>query len=105
MIGLGKWSATVSTIVFKGEIKIYISDNNGEYDIRFELPEKFKGVEIRTYDIKENGNTLSGKGEVTMLKGKELEAVVTFDGDTFTGSLNIPFLKKSIPLKNGHRIG
>ena len=67
--------------------------------------EKFKGVEIRTYDIKENGNTLSGKGEVTMLKGKELEAVVTFDGDTFTGSLNIPFLKKSIPLKNGHRIG
>ena len=54
--------------------------------------------------IDKDGNTLSGKGEISMLKGKELEAVVTFDGDTFTGSLNIPFLKKSIPLKNGHRI-
>ncbi len=104
MIGLGKWQATVNAILFKGTVTVTISDNNGEYGIDFELPEKFKNVEVRTYDIKENGNTLSGKGEITMLPGKELEAIVTFEGDTMTGVLNIPFLKRSIELKNGHRV-
>lgn len=104
MIGLGKWQATVNALLFRGTVGVTISDNNGEYVIDFELPDKFKDVKVKTYDIKEEGNTLSGKGEITMLPGKELEAVVTFDGDTMTGVLNIPFLKRSIELKNGHRV-
>ena len=104
MIGLGKWQATVNALLFKGTVGVTISDNNGEYVIDFELPEKFKDVKVKTYDIKEEGNTLSGKGEITMLPGKELEAIVTFDGDKMTGVLNIPFLKRSIELKNGHRV-
>ncbi len=104
MIGLGKWQATVNALLFKGTVGVTISDNNGEYVIDFELPDKFKDVKVKTYDIKEEGNTLSGKGEITMLPGKELEAIVTFDGDTMTGVLNIPFMKKSIELKNGHRV-
>ena len=46
MVGIGKWSAKVNTLVFKGEITVDIRDNNGEYDIEFHLPEKFKNVEI-----------------------------------------------------------
>ena len=38
------------------------------------------------------------------MPGKELEAEVTFNGDTFTGVLRIPFLKRTIELKNGHKI-
>lgn len=104
MIGLGTWVTTVNMMVFKGDITIVISNKDGEYDIDFQLPDKFKDVKIKTYDIVENGNTLSGKGEITMLPGKTLEAEVTFDGDTFTGVLRIPFLKRTIELKNGHKI-
>lgn len=104
MIGLGTWVTSVNMMIFKGEITVVIADKNGEYDIDFQLPDKFKDVKIRTYDIVENGNTLKGKGEITMLPGKTLEAEVTFDGDTFTGVLRIPFLKRTIELKNGHKI-
>ena len=104
MIGLGTWVTSVNMMIFKGEITVVIADKDGQYDIDFQLPDKLKDVKIRTYDIVEEGNTLRGKGEITMLPGKELEAEVTFDGDTFEGVLRIPFMKRNIPLKNGHKI-
>lgn len=105
MIGIGTWQTSVNAMLFKGDITIVVSNKDGVYDIDFQLPDKFKDVKIRTYDIVEDGNTLRGKGEVTMLPGKELEAEVTFTSDTtFEGVLNIPFLKRSLPLKNGHKI-
>ena len=106
MVGIGKWSAKVSTLVFKGEITVDIRDNNGEYEIEFHLPEKFKNVEIKYHDVHAEGNTIYGKGEITLLPGKMMDADVTFDGDTMTGSLTLPFLgNKEIKLKDGHRIG
>ena len=104
MIGLGTWVTSVNMLVYKGDITVVIADKDGQYDIDFQLPDKLKDVKIRTYDIVENGNTLKGKGEITMLPGKELEAEVTFNGDTFEGVLRIPFMKRNIPLKNGHKI-
>ena len=106
MVGIGKWAGRVNTLVFKGEITVEIKDNNGEYDINFELPEKFKNVEIRYYDVYAEGNTIHGKGEMTLLPGKEIVASVTFEGDTMTGTLLLPFLgNKEIKIKDGHRIG
>lgn len=106
MVGIGKWAATVNTLVFKGEVTVDIMDNNGEYDIKFNLPEKFKNIEIKYYDVHAEGNTIYGKGEITLLPGKVMEAAVTFEGDTMTGSLKLPFLgNKEIKLKNGRRIG
>ena len=106
MVGIGKWAARVNTLVFKGEITVEIKDNNGEYDINFELPEKFKNVEIKYYDVHAEGNTIYGKGEMTLLPGKVIEAAVSFEGDTMTGSLKLPFLgNKEIKLKDGRRIG
>ena len=104
MIGLGTWVTSVNMMIFKGDITVVIADKDGQYDIDFQLPDKLKDVKIRTYDIVEEGNTLRGKGEITMLPGKELEAEVTFNGDTFEGMLRIPFMKRNIPLKNGHKI-
>lgn len=104
MIGLGTWVTSVNMLVYKGDITVVIADKDGQYDIDFQLPDKLKDVKIRTYDIVEDGNTLKGKGEITMLPGKELEAEVTFNGDTFEGVLRIPFMKRNIPLKNGHKI-
>lgn len=106
MVGIGKWAAKVNTLVFKGEINIEIKDNNGEYDINFELPEKFKNIEIKYYDVHAVGNTIYGKGEITLLPGKVIEAAVTFEGDKMTGSLKLPFLgNKEIKLKDGRRVG
>lgn len=106
MVGIGKWAARVNTLVFKGDITVEIKDNNGEYDINFVLPEKFKNVEIKYSDVHAEGNTIYGKGEITLLPGKEIKAAVTFDGDKMTGSLVLPFLgNKEIKLKDGHRIG
>lgn len=106
MVGIGKWSAKVNTLFFKGEITVDIKDNNGEYDIDFHLPEKFKNIEIKYYDVYAEGNTIHGKGEVALLPGKVINAAVTFEGDTMTGALTLPFLgNKVIKLKDGHRIG
>lgn len=105
MIGIGTWQTSVNALLFKGDITIKVSGTDGKYNIDFELPDKFKDIKIRTYDIVEDGNTLRGKGEVTMLPGKELEAEVTFTSDTsFKGVLKIPFLKRTLELKNGHKI-
>ena len=104
MIGLGTWVTSVNMMIFKGDITVVIAEKDGKYDIDFQLPDKLKDVKIRTYDIVEEGNTLRGKGEITMMPGKELEAEVTFNSDTFTGVLRIPFLKRTIELKNGHKI-
>ena len=87
MVGIGKWVGSVNTIVFKGDVTVEIKDKDGEYEIDFELPEKFKNIEIRYYDVHAEGNTIKGKGEVTLLPGKEMEASVTFEGDTMTGVL------------------
>ena len=51
-------------------------------------------------------NKLSGKGTVDMGKGRKIpvSAEVVIDGDAMTGTLNIPLMKREIPLKNGHRV-
>lgn len=106
MVGLGRWVGRVNTIFFKGEVAVEIRDKDGEYDINFELPEKFKNIEIRYYDVHAVGNTIYGKGELSLLPGKEFHAAVTFDGDKMTGSIKLPFLgNKEIVIKDGHRIG
>ena len=106
MVGIGKWVGRVNTLVFKGEVTVDIRDKDGEYEIDFELPEKFKNIEIKYYDVHAEGNTIMGKGEMTLLPGKVIEAAVTFEGDKMTGSLKLPFLgNREIKIKDGRRIG
>ena len=106
MIGIGNWEVTVNMLIYKGPIGVTIADNDGAYDVQFKMPEKFSAFQITTYDIVEEGNKLSGKGTVDMGKGRKIpvSAEVVIDGDAMTGTLNIPLMKRVIPLKNGHRI-
>lgn len=107
MIGLGKWSVYVNMMIYKGDLGVVIADNNGEYQVDFELPPALASkVKITTHDIKAEGNKLSGEGAVDMGKGRKIKvaAEVVIDGDVMTGTLTIPLLKRSMPLENGHRV-
>ena len=105
MIGLGKWVIKVNTLFFKGDIVFEIKDNNGEYDISFTPPEKFKNVGVRYYDIREEGGALCGKGEISLLPGKVFEARATFNGDSMTSSIKLPVFGNKEMSFNGRRIG
>lgn len=93
MIGLGKWEAPINTMVYKGTGRMEISDINGNYDFKFEVV----GVnlpEIRVSEIAEDGNTLTAVGECDLLPGKKIPVSITFDGDTFTGTIKAPLIGK-----------
>lgn len=105
MIGIGKWSMNVNTFFFKGDLVFEIKDNNGEYDFSFTPPEKFKNVSVKYYDIHEEGNSLCGKGETSLLPGKVIEVKATFNGDSMTSSIKLPvFGSKNLTL-SGKKIG
>lgn len=93
MIGLGTWEAPINTMIFKGTGRMTISDNNGEYDFKFELVGE-QIPEIKISDVVEEENTLTAVGECDLLKGKKVPVTVTFDGDTFSGIIKAPFIGK-----------
>ena len=105
MIGIGTWSAKINTFFFKAEATVDIMDQNGEYAFAFHLPEQFSNVSVRYFDVREEGDTLCGKGEVSLLPGKIFEGKLTFHGDKLTGSIVLPFLdNKTVELQDGHRV-
>lgn len=107
MIGIGKWEAEISTPMFKAKGVVEIVDNNGKYEFRYDLPERFKNAKIRYYDIREVGSdTLTGKGEISLLPGKVIEVTATFKGDKMNGFVKVPIMRgMKIQFKNGRRIG
>ncbi len=106
MIGIGKWEGSVNTFMFKAKGTAEIRDNNGEYEIVFDMPEKFKGAQVKYYDIKEVGSdTLVGKGEISLFPGKVIEGRFTFNGDKMTGTVKLPVMGgMEIKIKDGHKI-
>ncbi|MCM1364242.1 MAG: hypothetical protein NC122_09795 [Faecalibacterium sp.] len=106
MIGIGKWEASINTFMFKAKGTAEIKDNNGEYEILFDLPEKFNGAKIKYYDIREIGDdTLTGKGEISLFPGKVAEGTFTFNGDKMSGTVKLPIMGgMEIKIKDGHRV-
>ncbi|MCM1545089.1 MAG: hypothetical protein NC110_07320 [Ruminococcus sp.] len=107
MIGIGKWQASINTFMFKATGTAEIRDNNGEYEIIFDLPEKFSNAKIKYYDIKEIGtDTLTGKGEISLMPGKVAEGRFTFNGNKMTGTVKLPIMGgMEIKIKDGKKIG
>ena len=102
MIGIGTWMCHVDTMLFKGDAKIKIFDNGGQYG--FDLDVKDIDLpDIAVKDIVEDGDTLTATAITSMLPGKEIPITLTFDGDTVDGSLKVPFVGK-VKLKNGRKI-
>ena len=105
MIGIGTWYARISTMFIKAEGTVEILDNNGQYEFKFHPPEKFKNMNVRCFDLHEEGNTLYGKGEASAFPGKVFEVQATFDGDRMTGKIILPFLgNMTVDIKDGHRV-
>lgn len=104
MIGLGKWKYHVATVFLTGDVVLSISDVNGEYKIEIQSIEADADIpEFRFYDVAENDNTLTAKGEVSLLPGSLLDLSLTFEGDTMTGYLQVPYVGK-IRIKDGKKI-
>lgn len=104
MIGIGKWAGSVNTMIFKGNVIIEILDNNGEYGFNIEIVDaKMDIPDFKFYDVVEDGNTLSAKGEVSLLPGKVIDASLTFEGDTMNGFLKIPYVGK-IKIKDAKKV-
>jgi hypothetical protein len=101
MIGLGKWVCHVDTMFFRGDARLHLFDNNGEYGFELSLPD-MDIPEVVIKDVKEDGNTLTAIANVDLLPGKDIDVTLTFDGDVFEGLLKVPFIGK-IKLKDGKR--
>ncbi|MCR4616285.1 MAG: hypothetical protein K5756_09085 [Clostridiales bacterium] len=102
MLGLGTWIFDLDTMVYSGEGLVTISDDNGSYKFVAQTPDKQKTYNIAVRSASENGNTLDVIFGVSQLAGKDINASITFDGDTAEGFVKIPFIGK-IKLKNGRR--
>lgn len=103
MIGIGKWSCSIDTMMFRGNAVLTIADEDGAYSLTAEVP----GMTMPEYhvsDIAEDGNTLTAIVTTPLLSGKQMPISLTFDGDTLTGFAKVPLLGK-VKLKNGRRIG
>lgn len=101
MIGIGKWEASINTMLFKGTGRVTISDNNGKYDFKLEIVGE-NVPEFIVTDVIEEGNTLRAVAESDMFKGKKIPVTATFDKDIVVGTAKLPFIG-NIKIK-GHRI-
>lgn len=101
MIGLGKWICHVDTMFFRGDAKLNLFDNNGEYGFELSIPD-MSIPEVSIHDVTEDGNTLHAIANVDLLPGKDIDVTLTFDGDKVDGLLKVPFIGK-IKLKDGRR--
>lgn len=101
MIGIGKWEASINTMLFRGTGRVTISDKNGQYDFKLEIVGE-KVPAFRVTDVVEEGNTLRAVAESDMFKGKKIPVTATFDGDSVVGTAKLPFIG-NIKL-SGHRI-
>ena len=91
MLGLGKWQIVVSTRFYSGEVFLIIGEKDGEYDIYTEFPSG-KRPDFRFSKLQAEGSTITGVAQHSMLQGKMLPFNVTFENDTVSGSLDVPFV-------------
>lgn len=101
MIGIGKWEASINTMLFRGTGRVTISEKNGQYDFKLEIIGE-NVPEFRVSDVTEDGNTLRAVAESDMFKGKKIPVSATFDGDNVVGTAKLPFLG-NIKVR-GHRV-
>ncbi|MGN0467702.1 MAG: hypothetical protein ACI4GY_03130 [Acutalibacteraceae bacterium] len=105
-IGLGSWAGKINVRIARGEVKFTISeDENGGYKIETVLPGALKTAKINFIEIKEepDGKSLSGTGTISVLPGRKLDGIFTFEEDTFVGEIKAPVVGK-IRITDGHRI-
>lgn len=102
MIGIGKWICSVKSMLFSGDVKFEIFDNNGEYGFKADLP----GItlpDVSVKSVRQDGNDVTVTVQTSLLPGKDIIIEAFFDGDTFEGTVKIPLFGK-VKLKDGRRL-
>ena len=95
MIGLGTWAFELNTPVFKGTLHLTISEKNGQYDFKPELPGYNGPMEYEVLSVKEEGNTLSGELTTSFIPMKNpVKLAMTFAGDRCAAIAKVPLLGK-----------
>ena len=74
MIGIGKWSVSIDTMMFRGDVILTIADENGAYSLTAEVP-GMKMPEYNVSDIAEDGDTLTAVVTTPLLSGKKIAAL------------------------------
>lgn len=93
----GKYIGTVSTIVLKGEVNFTIMENGDEYDISMTLPKPMEKVKVRFDEIHRDGNSLIGKGSISIMPKGEVDSKITFEEDgKIKAFMKIPKLGKVV---------
>ncbi|MDR1463866.1 MAG: hypothetical protein LBJ11_01015 [Oscillospiraceae bacterium] len=103
MIGQGKWLFHIDTMFFNGDTQLIVGGTPDQYEIDIILP----GMELPDLafaNIAQDGNTITGTASTSLLKGKDIPFSLTFEGETASGFLKIPFLGK-VHLDDGKKIG
>ncbi|MCL2301176.1 MAG: hypothetical protein FWC27_13625 [Firmicutes bacterium] len=103
MLGLGKWKFTVNTRFYSGEAYLVIGGRDGAYDIRAELANG-KRPDFRFSQLQAQGDTLTGVAQHSLLQGSLIPFRMTFEGDTASGSLDVPFIGM-ISFSNAEKVG
>ena len=103
MLGLGKWKLAVKTRFYSGDAFMIIGEKDGGYDIRVELASG-KKPDFRFSNLRAEGNTLTGYAQHSLLQGEMIPFSATFEDDTVTGFLDVPFVGM-IRFKDGVRVG
>lgn len=104
MIGIGKWRGNIKSKFFTGSVNFEIIDNNGQYAFDIELPDKFKNMQFRYYDIVEKGNTLTCKGKCSLVPRLTVNAELKFIGDSADIKLTAPPMPGAIKIKDAQKI-
>ncbi len=102
MIGLGKWTCTVKSMLFSGDVRFEIFDDNGSYGFKTDIP----GIslpDISVISVTQNGNDVNVIIRTSLLPGKDIVLDAFFDGDSFEGTVKIPLFGK-VKLRDGKRI-
>lgn len=105
MIGIGKWHANVNNKFFTGGVDFEITDNNGEYVFDIKLPEKFKGIDYKYFDIVEKGNVLTCKGKCSAFPKITIRAELKFNGDKAEIKFSAPPVPATVKIKDVHKVG
>jgi len=102
MLGLGTWEFQVDTMFYRGKVLLMVGEKDGGYDIGIDIP----GMDVPDFAITSlaaEDNTVSGTVQTSLLKGKDIPFSVTFEGETASGFMKVPFMGK-LTMKDGKRI-
>lgn len=104
MIGLGKWKFKLDTFLYSGLVYVTIGEEQGSYTFQAEIPGMNPNPRIEIESIRVTRNEIHALYYTDALPWeKPLPADLTFQGDTMTIVLQLPFFGE-MTLENGVRV-